>query len=203
MKLTQTEIRTLHEYGVWTEGCPLHYSRLAKVEVEHIGFDGEIHSGLLLVLEEVKADVSSIFQELFRESFPIQHLRPIEYYEGSDLLSMEANNSYAFCGRKIAGFNRWSSHAFGVAIDINPRQNPVLYLNESDSTIQVQPSGSLEFVNRGIQKPGMVEPVARIFKKYGFTEWGGDWGHKPDYHHFQIPWRRVKELFPEVNFPQV
>ncbi|MCG8374518.1 MAG: M15 family metallopeptidase, partial [Balneolales bacterium] len=191
----------LQENGIWNDDCPLHYSRLAKVEVEHIGFDGQVHSGVLLVLEEIKADVNSIFQELFRKNFPIQHLRPIEHYEGSDLVSMEANNSYAFCGRKIAGTNRWSSHAFGVAIDINPRQNPVLYLNESDSTIKVEPSGSLEFINRGIQKPGMVEPVVKIFEKHGFTEWGGNWELKPDYHHFQVPWSRIKELFPEANLP--
>ncbi|MCG8372509.1 MAG: hypothetical protein MI700_03210, partial [Balneolales bacterium] len=65
MKLTQGDIQTLQENGIWNEDCPLHYSRLAKVEVEHIGFDGQIHSGELLVLEEIKADVNSIFQELF------------------------------------------------------------------------------------------------------------------------------------------
>lgn len=35
--------------------------------------------------------------------------------------------------------NRWSSHAYGVAIDINPHQNPYMMLNPESSSIKVFP----------------------------------------------------------------
>ena len=45
-------------------------------------------------------------------------------YGGDDERSMAANNSSGFNFRTIAGPDRSSNHSFGVAIDLNPVQNP-------------------------------------------------------------------------------
>ena len=39
----------------------------------------------------------------------------------------------------------------------------------------------------------MVEPVVYIFRKHGFSIWGGDWDDRIDYQHFQTA-RVVAEL---------
>ncbi|NND35346.1 MAG: M15 family metallopeptidase, partial [Saprospiraceae bacterium] len=86
--------------------------------------------------------------------------------------------------------DRWSSHAYGAAIDINPGQNPYV-LNPDQSDFKVFPSGGERFLDRGNIRIGMVEPIVHIFKKHGFTEWGGEWESPLDYHHFQVDWERI------------
>ena len=40
----------------------------------------------------------------------------------------------------------------------------------------------------------MVEPIVEIFKKHGFSEWGGDWNSPIDYHHFQVPRNEIDKF---------
>lgn len=180
--------------NVWSEECPIHYSRLVLVKVDHFSFDENEHLGELVVLEDVAEDVLAIFKELHSDKFLIGKMRPVEEYKGDDVASMEDNNSSAFNGRRIMNTDRWSSHAYGAAIDINPAQNPYMRLNDEDASIQVYPSSGLHNVNRNVLKPGMVEPVVELFADHGFSDWGGTWEHKPDYHHFQLPWDKIKKL---------
>ena len=191
--LTQSEIEYMKSADVWDEDCPLHYSRLSVVEVNYLGFGSELNSSKVVVLSDISDQVGSIFEELLAASFPIQSISPMEDFDGDDVASMEANNSSAFNGRKIMNTDRWSSHAYGCAIDINPAQNPYLLLDKEQSRINVYPSGGMDYINRNSMRKGMVEPIVSIFSKYGFTDWGGDW-EKPDYHHFQLPWDSIKEL---------
>ena len=44
---------------------------------------------------------------------------------GTTTASMAADNTSAFNCRRVAGSDRWSAHAYGAAIDINPVENPV------------------------------------------------------------------------------
>ena len=48
----------------------------------------------------------------------------VDAYGASDDRSMEADNTSAFNCRFVAGTSRWSEHAYGKAIDINPVENP-------------------------------------------------------------------------------
>jgi hypothetical protein len=48
----------------------------------------------------------------------------VDVYSGDDDRSMAANNTSAFNCRKVAGTSKWSEHAYGRAIDVNPVQNP-------------------------------------------------------------------------------
>ena len=90
--------------------------------------------------------------------------------------------------------NRWSSHAYGIAIDINPMQNPYLMLNQNTSTINIFPDKGISYVNRRVMRAGMVEDIVPVFAQHGFTEWS-EIGIKPDYHHFQIPWNLIHTMF--------
>jgi hypothetical protein len=68
-------------------------------------------------------------------------------------------------------------HASGLAIDINPKQNP--YVKNGSSS----PAGSLY----ELDEYGTICPdseIVKAFKEKGWS-WGGDWKSLKDYQHFQ------------------
>jgi hypothetical protein len=127
-----------------------------------------------------------IFKELFAVQFPIDKIKTIEQYHGDDIASMEDNNSSSFNYRKIAGTDKLSIHSYGLAIDINPVQNPMISINNQTHSIEVYPKQGVNFLNRNNVRPGMLEPIVDIFKKHGLDVWGGSWNNPIDYHHFQV-----------------
>ncbi len=179
--------------GVWKSDCPVVLARLKLVEISHLNFEGNIQSGQIIVLDKLAQSVLGIFEELMIIKFPIHSVHLIDKYEGDDDQSMAANNSSSFNFRTITGSNQFSMHAYGLAIDINPVQNPYILIKE-DGHVQVHPKSGVDFLNRSNMRPGMVEPLVPIFKKHGFSEWGGNWNKPIDYHHFQVPRSRVNEL---------
>lgn len=198
-EINKTRVQLLKEGSIWREECPVHYSRLRIVEILYLNFGNEETEGELIVLDQVAESVLQIFKELLEFSFPIEKIISMEEFGGDDVRSMKANNSSAYNGRLVARTNRWSSHAFGTAIDINPIQNPYLVLNTQRELIETIPSGGEQFLDRSNQRKGMVEKIVPIFEKYGFSEWGGKWETKLDYHHFQLPWDKIMKLFPDYK----
>lgn len=116
---------------------------LAYVQVTYWDYEGRTQSGELVVHRDLAQEVADIFEELYEEGFPIASVRLIDEYGGQDELSMEANNTSAFCYRKIAGSSRLSNHALGRAIDINPLQNP--HVKEGE----VSPPGGTAYAGPG------------------------------------------------------
>lgn len=169
-------------------GSPVPKSILATlrlVEVFHFGFDGRLHSGQLVVSSRVEEDVRQIFSLIEEVRFPLHSVIPVVRYNWSDDASMAANNSSAFNYRVIAGTNRLSRHALGLAIDLNPFQNPMI-----DETGQILPPGALYRP----EAPGALaesSPVVQAFLQRGWR-WGGHFRHISDYHHFE---------YPEISLP--
>ena len=79
---------------------------------------------MLIVRDDVAEEVAAIFGRLFRDRFPIRRIRPIDEYDGDDFTSIEADNTSAFNCRAATGSSEWSHHAYGLAIDLNPLENP-------------------------------------------------------------------------------
>ena len=79
----------------------------------------------------------------------------------------------------MAGSNVWSQHAYGVAIDLNPVQNPMLKNGRSD------PPGGAGYLRRGRYGIGMVHAAGAVpvFTANGFF-WGGRWRTMKDWMHF-------------------
>ncbi|MEI7760611.1 MAG: M15 family metallopeptidase [Thermoleophilia bacterium] len=75
----------------------------------------------------------------------------IDAYGGSDFRSIEADNTSAFNCRFVDGTTRYSEHAYGRAIDVNPIENP--YVTRSRTTSH--PS-SRPYVSRTPFRPGMA-----------------------------------------------
>lgn len=156
---------------------------MRTLTVGYWGFDGQPHTGTLVVHERVAGGVVRIFETLLRERFPIRRMEPIDVYGGDDEKSLEADNTSGFnCRRTVGGSGGWSRHAYGRAIDINPVENP--YVEGG----RVHPEAGREFLDRSNVRPGMIvegDVVVRAFAAEGW-EWGGRWRGTPDYQHFQI-----------------
>ena len=61
---------------------------------------------------------------MFAPRFPIARMERVERYGGDDDASMAADNTSAFNCREITGGGAYSNHSWGMAIDINPLENP-------------------------------------------------------------------------------
>jgi D-alanyl-D-alanine carboxypeptidase len=167
----------------WRPGCPLEPGRLRRVEINHLGFDNQTHRGELIVHEDLVAEVIAIFEQLLQLRYPIEKIRTVEHYPGADdELSMQDNNTSAFNCRDIPGTGRWSLHAYGRAIDVNPLLNPYV-----DRTGAFQPGNAAPYLDRNRIDPGLLhdgDPAVRVFTDRGWR-WGGHWRTPKDYQHFE------------------
>jgi hypothetical protein len=166
----------------WHSGCPVPPRRLRRVRLSYRGFDGGLHTGALVVNSAVVPDVVQVFRLLYDARFPIRRLRPIDAYRGNDERSLAADNTAGFnCRYAIApGPRRWSAHAYGEAIDVNPVENP--YVEGG----RVHPRAGRAYLNRSRVRPGMAVRggvLVRAFAGAGW-KWGGRWTGSPDYQHF-------------------
>lgn len=160
---------------------------LRYIRILHYDFHGMVQEGELIVNQRIAYPVMKVFYQLYKWEYPIESVRLVDDYEGSDELSMEANNSSAFNYRMIEGTNCLSKHALGLAIDINPRVNPYVrkdgyFPKNSEEYLERDPKHCTgEHADKMIHKKDVVY---RIFKKNGFS-WGGEWTDSKDYQHFE------------------
>lgn len=189
------------EVGVWKPGCPVDVDRLRLVQFTHFDFSGKEQQGEIVVLEAIVKRTVHVFETLHRYKFPIAQAKTIEKYNGMDKPSMAANNTSAFNYRVIAGKTFLSVHSYGVAIDVNPVQNPCIEQRTipagsdgEEILLPVQPAAGQAYLNRTNVRPGMVEQqldastglrVVELFKQNGFHVWGGGWNDPVDWQHFQ------------------
>lgn len=197
--LSDKQIKLLVESNVLGENGPVPLERLKSVSVSYIDFQGlEQSDGEIIVLDAVASRVQKIFDQLLKRRFPIAKIRSLHHYGGDDLLSMKDNNSSCFNNRPIPNSDTLSLHSYGLAIDINPEQNPFLDIDQELGVVSVLPASGWSYLNRRNQKPGMVESIVSLFAENGFPIWGGVWTIPIDYHHFQVP-RGLAEILTMVN----
>jgi hypothetical protein len=164
----------------WKPGCPVGLADLRYVTVSFRGFDGRAHTGELVVHRRVAAGVVSVFARLYRARFPIEEMRLVT---GADLEARptgDGNNTAAFVCRAARTQTRWSAHAYGLAIDLDPFQNPY---HRGDLVL---PELASAYLDRGDRRPGMIYPgdvVTTAFATIGWT-WGGTWRSPKDLMHF-------------------
>lgn len=175
--------------------------RLRLVKFSYFGFDDKIHDdGEIVVMDAAATHVLRIFVKLRRMRFPIFKSRPMNDFDGDDDASTRANNTSAFNDRN--GGDSISLHAYGLAIDLNPVQNP--YLTRSGATLRVDPPAGIDYINRMGERPwkrprpGMAELAVRTFADEGFLIWGGYWDDPIDYQHFQVS-RKLAERLADLS----
>jgi hypothetical protein len=183
--ISATLCKDMKQRHVLNPGAPVACDRLRLVKFDYVGFDGQLHGdGEVVVMDAVADHVLQIFATLRQQRFPIARARLMNEYGGNDDASMDQNNTSALNVRPVAGSSAISLHAYGVAIDLNPIQNP--YLERSRGTVIVSPKAGAGYVNRKTARPGMAETVIDVFADHGLSVWGGYWNSGIDYQHFQV-----------------
>jgi hypothetical protein len=161
-------------------GCPVSPSQLRLLRVSHWDFRGRVHVGELVVQAREAQNVVSVFRRLYAARFPIRRLRLVDVYGADDDRSMAADNTSGFNCRRAEGSSSWSAHAYGLAIDVNPVENPFI-LNG-----RVSPPASRRYLDRSRVRRGMAirgNVLVRAFASIGWS-WGGRWTNPLDYQHF-------------------
>ena len=163
--------------------CPIKIDDLRYVAIQHFDFDGEEHSGELIVHKQVAGDVLDIFYRLYLARYPLTSVKLLDDYNEpfSDGTSMEENNTSAFCCRYVTGTHRFSRHSYGAAIDVNPMYNP--YIRPDGS---FAPESSAPYLDRSPRLPGMIDEndlCYKLFTQHGW-KWGGHFTGETDYQHF-------------------
>jgi hypothetical protein len=166
--------------STWASGCPVTVADLRYVTVSFRGFDGLAHTGELLVNARAADAMVTVFGKLFAQGYPIEQMRVASLSELNAPPTGDGNTTGAFACRPVRGQKVWSQHAYGLAVDVNPFQNP--YHNGE----VVLPELATSYLDRGDVRAGMIlpgGPVVRAFASVGW-QWGGDYRSLKDFMHF-------------------
>ncbi|MBK7499292.1 MAG: M15 family metallopeptidase [Ignavibacteriales bacterium] len=151
--------------------------QLTLISVEYYSFDDRLHKGQLVVNKKAAKDIEEIFNFIKESKFPIDKVIPAVKFNWDDDASMNDNNTVAFNYRKVKGSKVLSAHSYGMAIDINPLQNPHIkgkVIQPDKGKYNVNASGTI------IRDSKLVKE----FVKRGW-QWGGRWKSSKDYQHFE------------------
>jgi hypothetical protein len=166
--------------ATWSPACPVRLADLRYVTVSFRGFDGRPHTGELVVHRRVADQVVSVFARLYRAAFPIEEMRLVTTADLEAHPTGDGNNTAAFVCRAARNQRRWSAHAYGLAVDVNPFQNPYA---RGDLVL---PELASSYLDRGRVRPGMIragDVATGAFAAIGWT-WGGTWRSPTDLMHF-------------------
>jgi D-alanyl-D-alanine carboxypeptidase len=186
-QLTARQQAQLKETDVWHAGCPVALSQLRLLSVSTVGFDGGTYIGQLVVNRDVARPLVSVFRRLYALRFPIRHMKFAQVYGNARPKDNDVSGSFE-CREAVPSpctggtrSGRWSNHAYGHAIDVNPRENPYVGCGMS------RDPAARKYMDRSRLRRGMVTPdVVGAFASIGWG-WGGAWsGDTKDYMHFSV-----------------
>ena len=186
--LTNAQKTMLKKGGFWHSGCPVGLGDLRVLTVTHRGFDKHNHTGQLITNKKAAAPLAQVFHRLYAIHFPIRHLDLASVYVRSKF-PKDGDTSGSFeCRQAVpspctggSGTGSWSNHAYGLAVDINPVENPYVGCGMSRDPL------AQAYRDRSRPRPGMVTvQVRKAFASVGWG-WGGGWaGNTKDYMHFSV-----------------
>ncbi|MCU7728031.1 M15 family metallopeptidase [Actinoplanes sp. KI2] len=164
----------------WTSACPVKATDLRYVTVGFRGFDGRAHTGEMLVHRSAANGLVKVFGRLFAEGYPIEGMRITSRAALDAPPTGDDNLTDAYACRPVRDAKAWSQHAYGLAVDVNPFQNPY------HKGKIVLPELATSYLDRGAVRPGMIGPdgpVVEAFAAIGW-KWGGAYRSLKDYMHF-------------------
>ena len=165
----------------YPEGALVRLEELRYLQLSYVDFDGNPRTGEMVCNQAIADDLVTIFRALYEASYPIRSIRLVDDFDGDDEASMEAYNTSCFNYRTKTGMRSLSKHALGLAVDVNPLENP--YVRPS----RVRPAGASAFADRTKTFPHKIDKedlCYRLFRERGFS-WGGSWRSVKDYQHFE------------------
>jgi hypothetical protein len=179
-KVSRIQHRSEVRYS-WHPGCPVAFSGLRLITMTYRGFDHKVHTGRLVVNAAVTGKLILVFRKLFAVRYPIRRMVPVDAYHGSDFASIQADNTSSFNCRDATGSSSWSEHAYGLAVDLDPCENPYVSADGYEAHKRCR-----QYVDRSLHGPGIIhagDKAVRAFASVGWG-WGGTWQGARDYQHF-------------------
>ena len=175
----------------WNEGigCPSR-AELVLLTVPYRDFQGQSQLGHLIVAEKAAADVAVAFKEIYdSNSFRIERMELVDKYGGDDDKSMAANNTSAFNCRPVTTSLKPIAHMQGIAVDINPVQNPFIIGAASNRMSVTKPDAGRPYnlpENRSGDVTGIIVPRGVVTEAFKKRQWscGGNGNYLRDYKHF-------------------
>ena len=165
----------------YPDDAEIKLSDLRYLRLSYVDFDGQEQVGELVCNKAIAEDLVAIFRALYEARYPIRSIRLIDDFGGDDEASMAADNTSCFNYRRKTGMRELSKHALGLAIDINPFENP--YVRPA----RVRPASASAFADRTKDFPHKIDKddlCYKLFRARGFS-WGGSWRSVQDYQHFE------------------
>ena len=165
----------------YPENAEIKLDDLRYLKLSYVDFDGCPQVGEMVCNKAVAEDLVGIFRALYEARYPIRSIRLIDDFGGDDDASMRADNTSCFNYRKKVGVRELSKHALGLAVDVNPFENP--YVRPS----RVRPAEAKAFADRTKDFPHKIDKndlCYKLFRAHGFS-WGGTWRSVQDYQHFE------------------
>ncbi len=159
------------------------FEELNYLHILYYDFENEVQEGEIICNKAIRDDLLEVFQELYEAKYQLCSVRLVDDFDANDEMSMEANNTSCFNYREIRDTGVLSRHGLGLAIDINPLNNPCVI---GDS---YEPLTAGEFVDRSKDFDHKIDEddlAYKLLTEHGFF-WGGNWKSVKDYQHFEIP----------------
>ncbi len=177
-RLPPSVAKELKAGGYWHQGCPVALSGLRLLSVSYRDFAGRSQTGQLVVNARAAQPLARVFGRLYRLHFPIRRMSALPL-DGDVTASFSCRQAVPSPCVGGSGTGTWSMHAYGLAVDINPRENPYVGCGQS------RDPATRRYFDRSIHRRGMVTTRAiRAFRSVGWG-WGGSWtGDTKDYMHF-------------------
>jgi len=176
----------------WQPGCPVPLEDLRLLHFNYWGFDHILHRGPMVVNASVADDVLWVFKQLYDAEFPIKKVglttpfHPKAFAQHRRINSHRSVTASFNCRPVVTALgpaDTFSQHSYGLAIDLNPVQNPYV---TSDGFVRNR--AAEPYLDRSRTLEGMVhqdDVVFRSFAAIGWS-WGGDWSGDKDYMHFSL-----------------
>ncbi|HET8526240.1 MAG TPA: M15 family metallopeptidase [Actinomycetota bacterium] len=176
----------------WKQGCPVPLDDLRILHFNYWGFDHALRRGPMVVNASVADDVLWVFRQLYDAGFPIKKValatefKPERFAQHRRITSHRSVTASFNCRPVVTALgpgSDYSQHAYGLAIDLNPLQNP--YVTTSGF---VRNRAAEPYLDRGRHLEGMVHEGDVVFRSFAAIgwEWGGDWSGDKDYMHFSL-----------------
>jgi hypothetical protein len=187
--LSSSQKAQLKKAGAWQRGCPVGLGDLRVISATYRGFDGHNHTGQIVVNKSAAGGLVRVFHQLYRLHFPIHHMKFNEVYGSRKQRPKDGDLTGSFeCRQAVpspctggSGTGSWSNHAYGLAVDVNPVENPYVGCGMSRDPL------AQSYRRRTPHRRGMVtRRVIAAFRSIGWG-WGGAWiGNTKDYMHFSV-----------------
>lgn len=192
-------------------------NNLIYIKLLHYDYNSNVKVGELIINKVIINEIKEVFKRLFDIKYQIYSMKLIDdFWIENDLVKTDRNsiinnNTSAFCYRNIMNKNELSNHALGIAIDINPYDNPCVPRNIDGSfdyslLTEYEKNTLINREEKAKTNQHLItleDIICDIFRSVGF-ECGGIWPKLSnlkacDWQHFAPNVNKMKEIYNKLN----